>query len=269
MNSPTTVSPPSRVVPNQWRAFGGIWRLTIRRFLTPGHWLALAAGLAILALLLFSIVGHRNGMNRYFVWMGDFYLTFLVPTIAFISGAGAVRDDLKPGTVDYVFTRPVRRPAFVTFRYLAHMACAQADYLVVFAALVGVGVIQQVPGLFDAVPILLLAQVIVVMAFSAFGFLCGILTSRYIILGLLYAGIVEVGIGQIPTQLNRLSMTHQVKAMLQPLLAPHFPKALAMMQSQGALTTVGWLLLFAALMVAIAATLFSRMEMAGTRSGEA
>src|SRR5436305_792065 len=55
-------------------------------------------------------------------------------------------------------------------------------------------------------------------AFGGFGFLGGFLTSRYIIIGLAYGVVIEVGVGQIPTQLSKLSMTHQVQGMLQSLL---------------------------------------------------
>ena len=34
--------PAPRVAPHASHAFGGIWRLTARRFFTPGYWLTLA-----------------------------------------------------------------------------------------------------------------------------------------------------------------------------------------------------------------------------------
>ena len=93
------------------------------------------------------------------------------------------------------------------------------------------------------------------------------LTTRYGIIGMFYGGIVEVGIGNIPTELNRLSMTQQVHAMLVPVIqvggmTPSEPVA-------GVLTTVAILVAFAAVMIAVAAMVFSLREFSGTASADA
>ena len=51
----------------------------------------------------------------------------------------------------------MRRPAFVLFRFLAHVACTQFEFLLALAAVVGIGAYRQVPELWAAVPLLLLA----------------------------------------------------------------------------------------------------------------
>src|SRR5436309_3485458 len=111
-----------RVTPNPRRAFGGILRLTASRLRAPGHWLAVAGMIAALGVFAYAALTARNGPTMYIGWLTGFYFTFVVPVLAFISGGGAVRDDLKAGTVDYVFTRPLRRSSYVVFKYLAHVA---------------------------------------------------------------------------------------------------------------------------------------------------
>ena len=261
MNVPNTTALPSpaRVTPNQLHAFGGVWRLTFRRFLLPGHWLMLGIALAVLALLCFSLGQGRKGNGDYVGWIVGFYVTFLVPAFAFMAAGGAIRDEMKSGTVDYVLTRPVRRPAFLVFKYLAHTLCTQLDFLFAFGVVLAIGVLRDVPGLAEAAPKLLLGQVLLVAAFSAFGFLGGVLTSRYVIVGLAYGGLIEVGVGQIPTQLSRLSMTHQVRDLLGSLAGSDTlaPTALS------ALGTSGIVLLFGATMLALAAVIFTVRELSG------
>jgi ABC-2 type transport system permease protein len=269
MNLPSSCAadfPAPRVAPNARHAFGGIWRLTLRRLFAPMHWLVLAGLLAALALVTLGFLSGFRGPERYVVWLHRFYVLFLVPVMAFISGAGAIRDDLKAGAVDYLFTRPVSRRAYVVARYLSHMACAQVDFLMAFVLMVGLGLYRHSPDLPAAVPMLLLAQVITIVAFSAFGVLCGILTSRYVIIGMFYAGIIEVGIGNIPTELNRLSMTQQVHAMLVPVI--YAPGAALGEPAAGVLATVAIMVAFAAVMIALAATLFTVREFSGMSSGE-
>jgi ABC-2 type transport system permease protein len=247
-----------RVRPNQRHAFGGVWRLTFRRWLSLNQLLTTAGMLALLGLVARSSI-TRGDAAEYFEWTGNFFLGVVVPILAFLSGAGAMRDDLKAGSVDYLFTRPVRRPAFIVFRYLSHLACTQITYLLAFGVLVAVGVFRQVPNLTAGLPLLLLAQVITIAAFVALGFCCAVLVSRYLIIGLLYAGVVEAGVGQIPTQLSGLSMTRQVRELLEPLMTSASEATLA-----GAFTTTISLLVFSSVFIAVAALVFSIREFSGT-----
>ena len=257
MNASSNVSLPSRVAPNQSHAFGGIWRLTFRRFLFPGHWLMVAFALAVLTLVAFaSAHGRGDDSSRYLNWLIRFYVTGLVPALAFMSAGGAMRDELKSGTVDYVLTRPVRRPAFIVFKYVAHMICTQVDFIFALAVVLAVGVTRDVPGLAALAPKLLFGQVLMVAAFSAFGFLGGVLTSRYVIIGLAYGAVIEAGVGQIPTQLSRLSMTHQMGDLLRS-----FMESVPLADGPVAWITTGLVLAFTALMLAAAAGIFTVREL--------
>ncbi len=267
MNLPSSSSPPplaAPVAPNLRHAFGGIWRLTFRRFLAPSQWTVPAILLAVLTLIAIATVREGNAVH-FFRWTSGFYLTFLVPILAFLSGAGAIRDEMKPATVDYVFTRPVRRPAFVVFKFLSHLVCLEGGFLLALGAVVAVGGYRHIPSLFASLPWLLLGQAVAVAAFAAFGLLCGAITSRYLVVGLVYGGIVESAIGRVPTQLNRLSMTHQLRALLEQVL-PGFNPALPPTQSP--LAIVSLLLVFSAVMLAAAALLFAFQELAGARTNE-
>lgn len=262
--SPISPAPVRPATPNLRYAFGGIWRLTFRRFLAPSQWTVPAILLAVLTLIAFATV--RDGNEQlFFRWTSGFYLTFLVPILAFLSGAGAIRDEMKSATVDYVFTRPVRRAAFVVFKFLSHLACIQVGFLLALGAVMAVGAYRHIPSLFAALPWLLLGQAVGVTAFAAFGLLCGAITSRYLVVGLFYAGAVEAAIGRIPTQLNRLSMTHQVRALLEQVLPSFSP---TLLPEQSPLAIVGLLLVFSAVMIAAAALFFGFQELAGARSNE-
>lgn len=240
------------------RAFGGIWRLTSRRFVAPQQLGLLAGLLGLLALLALS--GIRNGNVGHFAqWSEGFYLTFVVPIVAFLSGAGLIQDDMKPATTDYMLTRPVRRHVFVFHRYLAQNICLQIQCLLALCVLVAVGMFRQVPDLAAIVPSLLLAQVLAVTAFSALGFGFGAFTSRYLILGLFYAGVIELGIGNIPTQLNRLSMTHQVRSIASSSLA----------QFNRLPSSISALLVFSLVFVTAAAALFAWRETTGAKPKDA
>ncbi|HEX9784496.1 MAG TPA: ABC transporter permease subunit [Opitutaceae bacterium] len=260
-----TSSPPRPVAPAALRAFGGVWRLTYPRFLAPGNLAAVGGLLAALALL--SIPAMRDGRAVGFSnWAVSFYLALLIPVMAFLSGAGALRDEMKPTAVDYVHTRPIRRPMLVVFKFFAHFACAQVVYVAALAVVVGAGVYHGFPGALAALPLMLLAQVLGSAAFMSLGFCFASLTSRYLVLGILYAGIVEAGIGKIPTQLSRLSLTHHLKAMLQTV-SSEFTTPLAGAASPA--VPAGVLFAVAAALLAISALVFNFREFAGSRPKDA
>jgi ABC-type transport system involved in multi-copper enzyme maturation permease subunit len=257
MSAPTELFP-ARVAANLGHAWGGVWRLTYRRFLAPAHWITLGIGLAVLALL-FAGGPHGGNADGFLDWTISFYITFLVPVLAFMSSAGAMRDGMKSGTVDYVLTRPVPRPAFVAFKYVAHVICTKVDFLFVFALVATFAVIRKVPDLATVATQLLFCQLLLVAAFSGLGMLCGVITSRYVVIGLVYAGLIEAGVGQIPTQISRLSLTHQVRDLLRPL----WDHATTITVVPGWFGVVATMVAFCVVMLGAAAAIFTMRELSG------
>lgn len=89
MNTPPPLpAPVAPAAPNWRRAFGGIWRLTYRRFLAPKELAIFAGLLALLALLALSGLRHSEAFRLkkdFAEWSVQFYLAFIVPAIAFLS----------------------------------------------------------------------------------------------------------------------------------------------------------------------------------------
>ena len=263
MNTAKPAETFTTATPDWRRALGGIWRLTYPRFLAPANLAVLAGLLGLLALLALS--GIRNGNAEHFAqWSVRFYLALVVPVVAFLTAAGLIQDDLKPATVDYVLTRPVRRHAFVLYRFLSHTTCLQVQCLLALGVLVAVGVFRQVPGLNSIAPSLLLAQILAVTAFSALGFAFGAFTSRYLVLGIFYASVIEVGVGNIPTQLNHLSMIHHVRVIASNVLHNNHS-----LESESLIASVVALLAFSLVFIAVAAALFSFTESVGSKPKDA
>ena len=259
MNPSVSVSSTPAVRPNPLRAFGGIWRLTWRRFCTPGQWLLLLGTIVALGALSLLRIRH-NHESEFMPWIAQFYLGFIVPVMAFLTGAAAIRDEMKSATADYVLTRPVRRAHLVVFKFLSHVACLQLFYLVVLGSLLALASFVHVPDIADSALRILLAQLIALTAFSALGFLFGVLSERYLVFGLIYAGTVEMAIGRIPTQLNHLSMTRQLSTLVQ------LPETNGFALLTGPVSTwsiVALLLCYTALFVALCAIVFSRRELVG------
>ena len=252
--------PAPRVAPNLPNAFGGVLRLALYRFSSPSQWLW-TAGLILLTALLSVTSTHPHDKSDFLGWITEFYIAFLLPALAFLSGGGAMRDEMKGNAVDYILTRPIPRWAYLSFRYVAQWLNAQISYLLVFCVIIGVGVYRHIPDLGTDLPLVFLAQILSITVFTAFGFLCGVLTNRYVVVGLIYGAVVEIGFGRIPIQLSELSMTHQLRSLLH-LLQSGEPRLLATVQTCAVLlaVTLG--------MLTLAAAIFANRELAGARPSD-
>jgi ABC-type transport system involved in multi-copper enzyme maturation permease subunit len=202
--------------PTLARTFRGVWLLTYPAHLAPGALLSTAGLLVLLGLLAIPSVRHGE-TDEFLSWATNFFLCTLVPAIAFLAGAGALRDEMKPVAVDYLHTRPARRDVVGACKCAAQYLALQPALVLALAVVVGAGLWRGVPSAFAAAPALLTAQAFTTAAFLGLGALIGALTRRYLVFGLLYAAVVEVGIGAIPTQLSRLSLTQHTRTIVAAL----------------------------------------------------
>lgn len=244
-----------------------IFRLNVRRHFHRGHAIALGVMLGVFALMELAFLRAGNAAGQYLAFNVSFYFTFVLPLLAFIGGGGAWRDELKPEAADYFLLRGVPKPLYLLLRYAAHVLCAEIDFAAAFALLLALGAVRHVPGLGAAVPAMLSAQLLCVAAYSAFGFLCAVLTGRWIILGLVYGAVVEIGLGDVPLAVNRLAMSHQARVMLHSLLAPQWsgPDMPLFSGAARLWASAACLIAFAAGFAALAALAFSRQEIIGDK----
>lgn len=245
-----------RVTPRLAPALGGVIRLTWAQQVVTRN--VVWAGLLIGALgLVGFLIAHYGAPQGFIHWLNQIFLMLSVPLVSFDAGARAIREDLKPGAVDYIITRPLPRWAYALFKYISQwlviMAMASVGLVVMLTIASSLGVQLHSFSLYFGV------MTAGVSAFVALGFLMGSITSRYLLLGLLYAGLVEAAVGNIPTQLNNLSILRHLWAVLDG-------------PSQGLGTPsseLGVVFVIAVGLLAAAILIFSRKEFIGKKSDEA
>lgn len=248
--------PPPAVLPDLRHALGGIWRLTLGRAFAPGQWKFLIGLMIGMGLLTWASTDDHS-RREYLVWVIEFYLLMIIPSLAFLSGAALVREDMKPVAVDYLLSRPIRRPVFVAFRYLSHLACTQFAYLLVLATVLAVGAWAGIPDLGALIPRLFWGQILVVTGFLALGFCFGAFTARYLVLGIGYAGLIELGLGNVKIQISQISLLHHIRGLLAGIRVDT-PLALP---PESAWRATVFVLLYATIALGLAALFFSRREL--------
>ena len=195
------------------RAFAGIWTLVWRSRFSRRRWpkiLALHLVLPAIALL----TGGPGRTESYLQVVLNLQLMIAMPLVCLINMAAPIRDEAEAGTLSYLSVRPIKRGVFFLLLHTAHLRWLEINFLFSGLLLLAVGFWLEIPGMIHLVVPLLLAQAAGVFAFSGLSAILGLLTRRYLILGLLYGAIVEVGIGGIPTNINALSLGHHVRVIV-------------------------------------------------------
>ena len=250
-----TLKSTPRVKPRLSTALGGVIRLTWAQQVVRRN-----VGWSLLIMAAVGGVGFmiaRYGSPQGFVhWLNQIFLMLSVPLVAFDAGARAIREDLKPGAVDYLITRPVPRWAYTVFKYIAQwcvmmtLVLSGLAFMLILALSLGV----------QLLPLAVYLGIITssVSAYLALGFLMGSITSRYLLLGLLYAGLIEAAVGSIPTQLNNLSILRHLWSILDEI--SRGPAAI--------LAELGLVMAIAFGLLMTATLIFSRKEFIGKKADE-
>lgn len=200
-------------VPPFFQSLSGIWLLTWKGALA---WrravLWMVALFASPALAFFTIPVGVTG--AFLDWTVHLYLDLLLPLLCLVVCGGMIRDEVQDDTLGFLVTRPVTRARIYVAKYLCQLPWLQAVALVNGGLLTVVGLHVGVEDAASLAWRVLVAGSFSVLAYGALGGLFGLITRRYIVLGLVYGFIVEVGIGHIPTNINSLSMMRHVQTLL-------------------------------------------------------
>jgi ABC-type transport system involved in multi-copper enzyme maturation permease subunit len=200
-------------VPGFGQTLAGLWVLHWRAWFSwrrAPAWLAILLANPILAWI--SI--PRDGTQAFLDWTTHLYLELLVPLYCLVTAGGMIRDEIQDDTLGFILTRPLTRARLYIGKYLCHLASIELVALINGGLLVLAGVLCGVEPALSLTGRLLLAGALGVLVYTALGGLFGLLTRRYIVLGLVYGFIVEVGIGHIPTNVNSLSMMRHIRTLL-------------------------------------------------------
>jgi hypothetical protein len=153
-------------------------------------------------------------VRPFYRWLIDFYFMLALPLYCLASCGSIIRDEIQSDTLRFLTTRPLKRAGLFLGKY-----CCQVLWLECLAAVHGLllyasGFARETPGAIWTMSSFFVAQFLAVFAWGALSALLGLITRRYLLLGLAYGFIVEVGIGRIPTNVNSVALTRHLQGFL-------------------------------------------------------
>jgi ABC-type transport system involved in multi-copper enzyme maturation permease subunit len=193
----------------------GLWLLTWKSRLSLRQWPALVGTILPASLLAFLVLRTSTGANlAFFYWLAAAYLLLGIPLYCLAVFGGLIRDDIQSNTLSFLVTRPSSRARFLFARFLCQLAWVQLLGLAAGLALLATGMLCGVGGIPQFTAMFLATQALALFVFGGLATLLGLLHRRYLVLGTIYGLVVEVGIGQIPTNINALAMTRHLRTLL-------------------------------------------------------
>ncbi|MCS1412022.1 MAG: hypothetical protein M2R45_05225 [Verrucomicrobia subdivision 3 bacterium] len=199
--------------PNCFAAARGLWTLTWRTKLTWKRLLPLIGNMAAIPAFASFVIEPGEVRNFYYILI-DLYLFLVVPIFCLSNFGAMIRDELQGDTMTFLITRPVTRARVFLLKYVALTLWLQ---IIVFGngvAFWAAGSFLRVPDIGSLITLLIMVQALAVVAFGALTSLIGLFTQKYLIAGVVYGFIVEFGIGQIPTNINVLSISRHLKTFM-------------------------------------------------------
>jgi hypothetical protein len=206
-----------RAVPGGWagaaRTFLGLWLFTWRTQTALRRWPGLVVTVAGVPLLAWVTV-DRGELRPFLQWATGFYLLLLVPLYCLFICGGMIREEVQQDTLSYWTTRRAGRGRLLATRLVCQLIWLQLVAGMTGVLLLAAGWRLEIPGIGGMVWVFLGVQFLAVLVFGALSTLAGLVSKRYIVLGILYGVVVEVGIGRIPTNINLMSMTRHLQGLL-------------------------------------------------------
>jgi len=199
--------------PGLVRAFQGIWTFEWQSRMTFGKLGSAAAAVFALPLLMLLTLPQASA-DTFHSWAVTFFLMLVVPLNCLSFFGPMIRDDVQSDTLPFVITRPLKRHALYFLKFTSVMIWTQLVTLLGGAMFVLVALLKGIEGISDLIPYYFLAQFVAVIAFGALSGLLGLLSKKYMVLGVVYGAVIEVGIGSIPTNIHSLAISYHIKSIL-------------------------------------------------------
>ena len=177
-------------------------------------------GLSGLVLGLFaSLAIGDNGRQSYAEYANFMYGLFLLKMLPFftlVTAGGVLRNEIKDGTLEYIWTRPISRMRTIAGLFASAVLVTFTWAFVMSLGIQAGAIYDGVAGIWTGYGRLLLGIFACISAFSGLALLVGAYSGKFVGLGIVYIGVVEMGISRIPTNINNIAITHHIESIVAP-----------------------------------------------------
>ena len=190
------------------RAFASIVRVTMRQVVGGRRWIVLGL-LALMPAIVtwFSTLDASavEAVSRYQDVPLPTLLLLVLPVVALVIGSGSLGDERRDGTLSFLLIRPVRRSTITAAKLTA--AWLSATVIAGGAGALAAAVLAVRASTWGALVPTIVAVAVTAAGYTAVFMLLGHITSRAVLIGLVYLFVWESGISFAAPSLANVSLS--------------------------------------------------------------
>jgi len=177
---------------------------------------AFALGMAFFSAMAIGDRPNRS-FSEYWEFMYEAFLVGMLPFFLVAVAGGVLRNEIKDGTLEYIWTRPISR-----LRTIGGLFASAVLITYIWTVVLSLGIqlgatYRGVDGIWVDYGKFLIACFGSVLAFSGLALLVAAYSGKYMAFGMLYIGFVEIGIGKLPTNINQIAIRHHIESIVAPV----------------------------------------------------
>lgn len=194
----------------------GLLFIRLRAMGSRGSVLQLVAVCAALFGLGMLAVG-RGDVYAFWKLAVPLFMNGFLPLFCLAKGGEAVRGSLKDGTIEYLWTRPVRRGQLYLGFYVGSLVSTLAFVIACLCGLTLVALVRGIDVGMVGIAVMWLEAFVAAAAFTAISMALAAFSSKFVALGVFYFLAVELGIGNLPTKVSSVSIGAQAREAMRPM----------------------------------------------------
>lgn len=191
-------------------AIRGFGMLKVASWLNAKSLFSVFGFISILGIIGF-LIGDDDGGTTLKGWMEGPVTMVMIPLLCLSLAGGIVRSEIRDGTIEYLWTRLVTKAQLILGGYVCSVLGVFA--IVALLDLLLSVVLYSKGGRFISGELLnlLIAQALGVFTFCSLSLALGSFFRKYMIIGVVYGLLVEVGISSLPSNIALISVSRHLR----------------------------------------------------------
>ena len=216
VNRPTALAPHDSANASRFASLWTLYTLTLRQYLRGKRWLVvgllflLPAGMAILV----RVTAHNvPPIALEFILAQMFIPQALLPFAALLYASGMVLDEQEEQTITYLLIRPISKWSLYVVKLLATLTttvCLVALFTALTFAAIYIGAGSGDKILLRCLKTISIHSLAIVAYCSLFGLL-SLITSRILVIGIVYAAVVEGMLANLPFGIRLVAVIYYAR----------------------------------------------------------
>ncbi len=176
-----------------------------------------AATAAAVVYIVMELALDGDDHQRFWALAIEVFVLKILLIFALTKGGEALRSDLKDGTIEYLWTRPVGKAKLYLGFWLGSLLGLLPVLLGSLLSISWIGVSMGAIDGFAELALLWIGAFLVAVGAGSLSLAFSALTSKFVVFGIFYFALVEMVLSRLPTGVRSMALRSHASDLLEPL----------------------------------------------------